>query len=148
MNSTAVIQFFADNPRSTVKEAGITNAEANILVGQGKLIAVGKRSTGKKGKPPTEYVVMGTELSDDAYVQAAVESARDRIRAHRSYERMSNAIMRAANQHGHGSPEHLEAKLTRTEAFTVLPVLPSSNDYVLAGEAVDLDEPLPVLEVA
>ena len=140
------LEYIAANPRSTAREAGLTNAEANLLVGQGKIMEVGKRITGKKGRPPAEYVIAGTDVSEDAYVQAQVEAARERLRAHRSYERMSTAILRASEDHGHGSREHTEAKQLRAESFPILPALPSKNDYVLAGEFVDLDEPLPVLE--
>lgn len=142
MNTTTALAFIAETPRATAKEAGLTNAEANELVGQGKLVAVGNRVTGKRGRPPMEYVIAGQELdhTDAAYVQAQVEAARDRLRSHRGYERLSNAIMRAANEFGHGSDEHVEAKLLRTETFAVLPPVPSKNDYVLAGEFVDDDE--------
>jgi hypothetical protein len=143
MNSAAALKHFEDNPRATAKEAGITNAEANELVGMGRIIEVGKRITGKRGRPPAEYVVAGTVINDDAYVQEQVEKAKARVEAHRHYERLSNAIMRAANEHGHGSDQHVEAKLLRSETFLVLPDLPSKNDYVLAG-IIEVD---PVEEV-
>jgi hypothetical protein len=143
MNSAAALKHFEDNPRATAKEAGITNAEANELVGMGRIIEVGKRITGKRGRPPAEYVVAGTVINDDAYVQEQVEKAKTRVEAHRHYERLSNAIMRAANEHGHGSDQHVEAKLLRSETFLVLPDLPSKNDYVLAG-IIEVD---PVEEV-
>jgi hypothetical protein len=139
MNSTAALAHFAENPRATAREAGLTNAEANELVGQGRLIPVGNRVTGMRGRPPMEYVVAGTDVDTDL-VQAQVEAARDRLGAHRTWERLSNAIMRAADAYGHGSPEHVEAKLIRTETFAILPPLPSKNDYVLAGEFVDAPE--------
>lgn len=137
-----VIQYFTDNPRCTAREAGISNAEANVLVGQGKIVAVGNRVTGKRGRPPMEYVVSGAEMghTDEAYVQAQVQAARDRVNDHRNYERLSNAIMRAANEYGHGSEQHVEAKLLRTETFSVLPPVPSKNDYILAGEYVGMEE--------
>jgi hypothetical protein len=147
MNTDAVLNFFAENPRATAKEAGITTADTNVLVGAGKLVAVGNRVTGKRGRPPMEYVVAGTEVEDDGFVQRQVEAARAKLSAHRRYERMSNAIMRAANEFGHGSQEHLDAKALRRESFLILPDVPSKNDYILAGEHVDLDEPLPVIDV-
>lgn len=135
MNSAAAIVHFTENPRATAREAGLTNAEANELVGQGLIVEVGKRVTGKRGRPPAEYVIKGAELdhSAEAYVQVQVENAKARVNAHRYYERLSGAIMRAANEFGHGSEQHMEAKLMRTETFPVLPDLPSKNDYVLAG---------------
>jgi hypothetical protein len=147
--SQAAIDFIADNPRATAKEAGLTNAEANALVGRGLLIEVGKRVTGKRGRPPAEYVVAGTDLSDNDYVQQQVEKAQQIVRDHRHFERLSNAVMRAANEYGHGSQQHTDAVLLRRETFLVLPPIPSKNDYILAGEAVDLDDtPLDVPELA
>jgi hypothetical protein len=137
MNASDTIEFFTANPRATAKEAGITTAEANLLVGQGKLMQAGNRVTGQRGRPPMEYVVAGTVMDDDGFSQRQVEAARDRLRINRSYERMSNAIMRAANEFGHGSTEHIDAKLLRLETFVTPPALPSKNDYVLAGEFVD-----------
>jgi hypothetical protein len=125
MSINTAIEYIKANPRATAKEAGLSNAEVNALVGQGKLMQAGKRMTGKKGKPPYEY-------------------ARERVNAHRLYERMSNAIMRAANEFGHGSEQHVDAKLLRLESFTVLPSLPSKNDYVLAGVIAE-DTDLPAL---
>lgn len=145
MSETA-IKFIADNPRATCKEAGITNAEANALVGRGLLVAVGKRVTGKRGKPPTEYVVPGAEGDSADYVSQQVEAATQRVNDHRRFERLSGAVVRAANQFGHGSEQHTDAKLMRMDAFPTLPPLPSKNDYVLAGEYVDVDTPLDVPE--
>lgn len=140
------ISFIAANPRSTAKEAGLTTAEANSLVGQGKLMQAGQRQTGKKGRPPTEYVVAGYDLSDDPQAQVAVQAAQDRVSDHRRWERLSGVIMRAADEFGTNSPQHIDAKLARTEAFelTGLPPLPSSNDYVLAGVIVE-EADLPAL---
>lgn len=145
MSQTA-IDFIAANPRSTAKEAGLTNAEANALVGQGKLMQAGQRQTGKKGRPPTEYVVAGYDLTDDPQAQVAVEAAQARVSDHRRWERLSGAIMRTADEFGTNSPQHIDAKLARTEAFELvgIPPLPSKNDYVLAGVIVE-DEPLPAL---
>lgn len=145
MSDTA-LKFIAENPRATAKEAGITNGEANALVGQGKLVAVGNRVTGQRGRPPMEYVIAGTEVTGDEYVQEQVAKATERVRRNRHFERLSSAIMRAANEHGHGSPQHIEAKANRQDAYPVgmLPDVPSKNDYVLAGEIVE-DAPLPAL---
>lgn len=139
MNSATAIKFFEVNPRATAKEAGLTTGEANSLVGAGKLMRAGHRKTGKKGRPPVEYVVVGYDLSNDPAAQKAVEAARDRVSAHRTFERLSGAIVRAANEHGHGSEEHIEAKLYRSESFVTVPPIPSKNDYVLAG-VISADE--------
>lgn len=134
MSTPSVLKFFADNPRSTAAEADITNAEANALVGQGKLMIAGKRVTGKRGRPPYEFVVAGYDLSNDPAAQEAVNKAKAKVEAHRRFERLSNLVMHAANEFGHGSPQHIDAKLSRYEAFEFgLPELPSKNDYVLAG---------------
>lgn len=137
MSATA-ITFFEQNPRATAKEAGLTTAEANSLVGQGKLMQAGYRQTGRRGRPPIEYVVVGYDLSNDTQAQEAVERAKQRVANHRRFERMSGAVMRAANEFGHGSPQHIAAKLDRAEVFgRELPELPSKNDYVLAGVIVE-----------
>jgi hypothetical protein len=136
--STTAIDFIRANPRSTAKEAGLTIAEANSLVGQGRLLQAGSRVTGKRGRPPMEFVTPDYDVSDDALVQEAVDRAIHRVAEHRRFERMSGNIVRAANEFGHGSPQHTEAKLTRSEAFELgLPDLPTKNDYVLAGVIVE-----------
>ena len=142
--STKAINFIAENPRSTAKEAGLTTAEAVALVGRGLLLQAGHRKTGKKGRPPVEYVVPGYDLSNDPEAQKAVEAAKDRVQMHRHWERLSNAIMRAANEFGNGSSAHLEAKANRAETFIAPPPLPSTNDYVLAG-VIEEETPLPDL---
>jgi hypothetical protein len=145
MSATA-IEFIRANPRSTAKEAGLTIAEANSLVGQGKLLQAGKRVTGQKGRPPTEFVTPDYDVSDDALAQEAVEAARKRVNDHRRFERLSGNVMRAANEFGHGSEQHVAAKLDRAEVFgRELPPLPSKNDYVLAGVIVE-HEALGLLE--
>jgi hypothetical protein len=135
--STTAIKFFEQNPRATAKEAGITSGEANALVGRGLLIQAGKRKTGKKGKPPYEYVTPDYDMSIDPEASANVEAAKQRVRAFRLWERYSGAMMRAHNEYGYGSDEHTEAKLTRREAFPLgPPEQPSPGDYALAGAAV------------
>lgn len=148
MNTTAALAHFAENPRATAREAGITNAEANELVGQGRIIAVGARVTGKRGRPPMEYVVFGTEVSDDGFVQKQVAEATERVSTNRRYEALWSKIMRAYHEFGFGSEEHTAAKLDLYEIFPkgTVPVTPSKNDYVLAGviegdEDAELDVP-------
>lgn len=141
MDTNAAIKFIADNPRSTAKEAGLTNAEVNALVGAGKLIQAGKRKTGKKGKPPYEYVVPSYDLSNDPETSKAADEAKARVAEHRRYERFWTKIMMADRQYGYGSEQHTAAKLDMWEVFPkgVIPVTPSSNDYVLAGVITDAD---------
>lgn len=137
--STTAIEFFRANPRATAKEAGLTTAEANALVGAGKLLQAGKRQTGKKGRPPIEYVTVDYDLTDDPQAQEAVREAQARVDNHRRWERLSGNVVRAANEFGDGSPEHIDAKLTRREAFELIgiPPLPGPNDWVLAGVSVE-----------
>lgn len=139
MDIAATIKFFEDNPFATIKEAGITKADANALVGSRKIIEVGPRKTGQRGRPPMEYVAASYDLSDDQRVQESVEKAKAKLSAHRRFERLSRAIVDAADEHGHGSSEHIAAVLARKEAFelTGYPDLPAKNDYVLAGEIED-----------
>lgn len=129
--TTTAIKFIEQNPRSTAKEAGLTNAEANALVGQGKLIVAGDRQTGKKGRPPREYVVPSYDMSEDTVTHVAVETAIQRVKAHKAYERISNDAMRAANAGNHDLVAELRAM--RRETFVVPPPLPSGADYALAG---------------
>ena len=139
--SNAAIDFIAANPRSTAKEAGLTNAEANALVGQGKIVAVGNRVTGKRGRPPMEYVVAGAALDDDAMIQAQVAEAQERVRRHKRYEQLWARVLIAYREYGYGSEEHTAAKADLHEVFPPgqHPVTPSKNDYVLAGEVTVLD---------
>lgn len=151
MNTTAALKHFEDNPRATAREAGLTNAEANELVGQGRIVAVGNRVTGKRGRPPMEYVVAGAELdhTDDAYVQKQVAEATERVWNNRRYERMWSKVMSAYHDFGYGSEEHTAAKLDLYELFPkgTVPATPSKNDYVLAGELVEDNTPLDVPEL-
>lgn len=148
MNSTAAVKFFEANPRATAKEAGITKGEADQLVGAGKILPAGNRKTGKKGRPPVEYVIVGYDLGEDSVAQASVQAAQGRVRIHRHFERLSARMMRAYREFGPLSEEYLEAKAYRTEAFSVTPPLPTGTDWVLAG-VTDLpdDEPESAFEV-
>lgn len=137
-----IIAFVRDHPRCTAQEAGVTVARMNELEGA-HVVRVGTRRTGKKGKPPIEWVIIGTEITPDESIKEQAAEAQARIDAFRKYERLSSKMVQAANEHGHNSPEHVDAKLARIEAFELgLPDLPTKNDYVLAGDQRHAVEPI------
>lgn len=139
MSADKIIAALTENPRATAQEVGATIADMKVLQGRGLVIEYGKRTTGRRGRPPIEWVVAGTDVSHDAVVQESVQRAEGIVRAHRLYEKLSRAILAASQEFGYNSPERTEAVLLRKETFTILPPLPSKNDYVLAGEMVDDD---------
>lgn len=51
------------NPGSTAAELGATAAEMKQLEAEGKVVNVGTRRTGKRGKPPAEWAVAGAEAN-------------------------------------------------------------------------------------
>jgi hypothetical protein len=97
-----------------------------------------------------EFVTPDYDVSDDELVQEAQQAAQKRVDDHRRFERLSGRILRASQEHGYGSVEHMEAKAERAEAFprtlfpAGVPALPSGNDWVLAGVTVE-QEDLPAL---
>lgn len=60
----SIIQTLTEKPGSIASELGATTAQMTELERQGKVVRVGKRSTGKRGRPPVEWAVAGTVVPD------------------------------------------------------------------------------------
>lgn len=56
--------YIAANPRCTAGEAGTTTVVLRELERLGHIVDAGPRSTGKRGKPPREWVITGTEVGN------------------------------------------------------------------------------------
>lgn len=63
MNTTDIINFLKANPGSIASEIGTTNVVMRDLEEQGLVSRLGNRSTGKRGRPPVEWVA--GELTDE-----------------------------------------------------------------------------------
>lgn len=63
MNTTDIINFLKANPGSIASEIGTTNIVMRDLEEQGLVSRLGNRSTGKRGRPPVEWVA--GELTDE-----------------------------------------------------------------------------------
>lgn len=59
--SDQILSTLADKPGSIASELGATSVEMNRLFKEGKVIKVGKRQTGSRGRPPVEWALPGYE---------------------------------------------------------------------------------------
>lgn len=58
--------FLAANPGAIADEIGVSPVIMGRLEAEGKVIRVGKRSTGKRGRPPVEWALPGQGEVDEA----------------------------------------------------------------------------------
>lgn len=130
-----VIAALTEQPGQTAKELGESPVTMNRLMKAGVVEQVVTRGTGDRGRPSNVYVLYGQEFDTTADEAAATQAALVRVTAHRAYERMSRAMVDAHNTYGYGSPEHVEAKLNRKDAFPIPPEQPSDNDFAVIGAA-------------
>jgi hypothetical protein len=72
---TAIVNFIRENPRATAQEAGTTVTVMKALEDMGHVTNAGNRSTGKRGRPPVEWVVAGTEVEDTGHKHDPAEVA-------------------------------------------------------------------------
>jgi hypothetical protein len=128
-----VTTALTENPGQTAAELGMNGVTMNRLVKAGVVEVAAKRRTGDRGRPALVYVLPGQQIDTAAEDQRNVERAKARVEAHRAYERLSRAVVEAHNTYGYGSDEHTAAKLDRYEVFSIIPDLPTSTDYELAG---------------
>lgn len=130
-----VIAALTTQTGQTAVELGESGVTMNRLVKAGVVYVATTRRSGDRGRPSGVYCLVGQEFDTTADDEAHLYAAQARLDAHRQWERLSNAIMRAANEFGHGSPEHNEAKTLRRETFPILPDTPTPNDYEVTGNA-------------
>lgn len=146
---TALLENLAASPRQTAVELGITIADAKLMEADGLIVNFGTRVTGKRGRPPIEWVVAGTEVSDTQ--QEAVTAAEGRVALVRKYDRICNRMWRLREADARDSDEYAlladeKAAIYEVTGGTAPDCKP--NDYVLVGETVtDVDTPLDVPEV-
>lgn len=57
--SDQILSALAENPGAIASELGATSVEMNRLFKEGKVIKVGKRQTGSRGRPPVEWALPG-----------------------------------------------------------------------------------------
>jgi hypothetical protein len=150
---TALIDSLTATPRQTAVELGITIAEAKAMEAEGIIVSFGTRVTGKRGRPPIEWVVAGTEVSDTQ--QEAVEAAQHRVALVLNYDRICNRMWRLREAFSGlftgnvaGIPEDAVAEYAALadekaliyEATGGKAPQASTNDFVLAGEYIEPDE--------
>lgn len=131
--SQNVTAALTENPGQTAKELGMNGVTMNRLVKAGVVEVAANRRTGERGRPALVYILPGQEIDTAAEDQRNVERAKERVAAHRRYEAMSRLVVEAHNTYGYGSDEHVAAKLDRYDTFPIIPDLPTSTDYELAG---------------
>jgi hypothetical protein len=135
MSTDQILKSLAEKPGQIASELGTTTVEMNKLAAAGKVIALGTRSTGKRGRPPVEWAVAGAGVaSDEQDDSKAVQKAQAKRQAWRTFNSLSVAIDNARKLYGTGSEEHQTAMQARRDAFPDgYPQMPSKNDYDLTG---------------
>jgi hypothetical protein len=140
MENTAIINFLKGNPGAIAEEIGATSVEMNRAFKAGLVIKLGTRSMNRRGRPPVEWAVPGTEgVVQDARVSEALAHARQRVDDHREYERDYARLSHVRLTFGLGSAEHVEARLSHKEKWPVPPVMPAQSDYAVMGAVLDLE---------
>lgn len=146
---TALVNQLRENPRSTAQELGTTTQVMDELAASGHVTRFGNRVTGKRGRPPVEWVVAGTDVDDTQ--QEAVAEAEARIELHAHYWRVCNRMWRLRNAYPrllvgetNGVPEDtiLEYMTLADEKTAIYEttggIAPEvrENDYTITGKAV------------
>jgi predicted ArsR family transcriptional regulator len=62
MNESAILKALAAKPGSIASELGTTSVEMNKLFKAEKVVKVGQRKTGTKGRPPIEWAITGQDI--------------------------------------------------------------------------------------
>jgi hypothetical protein len=75
--ANAIVTFITANPRCTAGEAGTTIPVLNELERKGKIKRAGKRVTGRKGKPPIEWVAADVNVAKAIANATLVGAIRD-----------------------------------------------------------------------
>jgi hypothetical protein len=148
---TALVNRLRENPRSTAQELGTTTQVMDELAAAGHVTRFGNRVTGKRGRPPVEWVVAGTDVSDTQ--QEAVAEAEARIELHAHYWRVCNRMWRLRDAHpalltsGDNVPDEvveeymrlMDEKAAIYEGTGGTAPEVRENDYTITGNAVAVE---------
>lgn len=137
-----IATFLAANPGSIATEIGVSPVEMGRLEKAGKVIRIGKRTTGSRGRPPVEWALPGTEgVVNDDRVTEAVERAKAKVEAADAYWAISNKLWMLRERMGWKAAQEDEgyiALLVERKALCAtfpegkIPQ-PTVTDLVLAG---------------
>jgi hypothetical protein len=134
-----IIDRLAAAPRSTAQELGTTTTELDKLVARGLIQRFGTRKTGKRGKPPVEYIVAGADVSD---TQAeAVDEAKAKVAEYFAWDRSSSKLWRMREELGYNAAQESDAYMSAYCAHYdrwpqgTVPAIPTQNEMLMAGAA-------------
>jgi hypothetical protein len=134
-----IIARLTTNPRSTAQECGVTIVKMKALAEQGLIEEFGPRSTGKRGRPPVEWVIAGTKDDHGTPEQAQREDQERRAEEWLSYRRswdhlwhMREAGLRNSDEYRKAHEAHYE----RWPMGTVPPVVTMKDDEKPADDEI------------
>lgn len=146
---TALLNALRDTPRMTANELGdelgrtITNADMKALLAAGHVVEYGNRVTGKRGRPPIEWVVAGTEVSDTA--AEAVDTAKAAVENYNAWMASSNKLWHLREDGQVDSDAYAEAYCDHYDRWPMgtVPPTPTDNQMLLSGVRAPKDAPDP-----
>lgn len=146
---TALLDALRETPRMTPPELSealgrtITNADLKALQARGLVAEYGTRVTGKRGRPPIEWVIAGTVVSDSA--EKAVDAAREAVDNYNDWMASSNKLWHLREDGQGDSDAYAEAYCDHYDRWPMgtVPPTPTDNQMLLAGVRAPKDAPEP-----
>lgn len=86
-NADSIITRLVDNPGATAQELGSNVPTMALLEQAGRVVRIGYRSTGKRGRPPVEWAIAGADVEIAPRISEAQDAARQRVESFRKWSR-------------------------------------------------------------
>lgn len=122
-NADTIIAALTDAPGATAQELGTNVPTMALLEQAGRVIRIGSRSTGKRGRPPVEWAIAGADVEIAPRISQAQDEARQRVEAFRKWSRGIAAYDQAVNL---GMDPGVKPKM---------PEVPKDADFKVIGES-------------
>lgn len=122
-------------PGSTAKEIDVSPTEMIRLEEMGRVIRVGERHTGKRGRRPVEWALPGAEVTIASHITDAQLDAKDVVNAYSAYWASSNKLWRTREAYGAKSEQAMEMEAAHYAKYPLgeIPPTPTKGQRTMAG---------------
>lgn len=130
-----IAERLAAKPGSTAKEIDVTPTEMIRLEEIGRVVRVGSRATGKRGRRPVEWALPGTEITVDSRITDAQDDAAAVVAAYSAYWASSNKLWRTREANGANSEVAKEVAAEHYAKYPLgeIPPTPTKGQRIMAG---------------